>query len=71
MRELIAELPTYGYRRVHAMLRQQAELGGWTPPNHKRVWRVTKAHGLLLRRYAGGVEHRHDGRVAVEACNTR
>nr|WP_265546415.1 IS3 family transposase [Roseomonas mucosa] len=69
--ELIAELPTYGYRRIHALLRQQAEVEGWPPPNHKRVWRVMKAHGLLLTRYAGGAERRHDGRVAVEARNTR
>jgi hypothetical protein len=27
--DLIAELPTYGYRRVHTLLRQQAELEGW------------------------------------------
>ena len=26
--ELIAELPTYGYRRIHALLRQQAEVEG-------------------------------------------
>jgi transposase InsO family protein/transposase-like protein len=71
IRDLITELPTYGYRRVHALLRQQAELEDWPPPNHKRVWRVMKAHGLLLTRHAGGVEHRHDGRVAVEARNTR
>jgi putative transposase len=71
IKELIAELPTYGYRRVHALLRQQAELEGWPPPNHKRVWRVMKAYNLLLTRHAGGVERRHDGRVAVEARNTR
>jgi hypothetical protein len=40
--ELIAELPTYGYCRIHALLRQQAELKGSPPPNRKRVWRVMK-----------------------------
>lgn len=69
--ELIAELPTYGYRRIHALLRQQAGLQSWPLPNHKRVWRVMKAHGLLLARHAGGAERRHDGRIAVQARNTR
>lgn len=68
---LIAELPTYGYRRIHALLRQQADLAGWPPPNHQRVWRLMKAHGLLLARHAGGAERRHGGRIAVQARNTR
>ena len=33
----------------------------------KRVYRVMKAHGLLLERHTGtGEERRHDGRVAVD-----
>jgi putative transposase len=68
---IIAALPTYGYRRVHALLRRQAEEEGQPSPNHKRVWRIMKAHGLLLTRHAGGAERRHDGRVAVPERNTR
>src|SRR5262249_11751306 len=61
IKAVIAELPTYGYRRVHAMLKRQALAAGLKPPNHKRVYRVMKVHGLLLDRHAGGVERRHDG----------
>lgn len=71
IKAIIAALPTYGYRRVHALLRRQAEEEGQPPPNHKRVWRIMKAHGLLLARHAGGAERRHDGRVAVPERNTR
>jgi len=72
IRTLIADLPTYGYRRVHALLRRQAEQDGCPAPNVKRVYRVMKVHGLLLQRHAGrGVERRHDGRVAVGVRNTR
>lgn len=71
IRAIIATLPTYGYRRVHALLRRQAEDEERAPPNHKRVWRVMKAHGLLLARHAGGADRRHDGRVAVPMRNTR
>jgi putative transposase len=71
IREIIAELPTYGYRRVHAILKRQALALGRKVPNHKRVYRVMKVHGLLLDRHAGGVERRHDGRIAVDERNRR
>jgi putative transposase len=57
--------PTYGYRRVHAILHRKALVESRPPPNHKRVYRVMKEHGLLLQHHAGGVERRHDGRIAV------
>ena len=72
IRLLVADLPTYGYRRVHALLRRQAEKTGRAAPNPKRVYRVMKVHGLLLQR--GGEqreERRHNGRVAVDQRNTR
>ncbi len=71
IKAVIAELPTYGYRRVHAILRRRALAAGDKPPNHKRIYRVMKAHGLLLDRHAGGVERRHDGRIAVDERNRR
>jgi putative transposase len=67
----IAELPTYGYRRVHAVLKRQALAAGLKPPNHKRVYRVMKVHGLLLDRHVGGDERRHYGRIAVDERNRR
>ncbi len=71
IKAVIAELPTYGYRRVHAILKRRALATGLKPPNHKRVYRVMKVHGLLLDRHAGGVERRHDGRIAVDERNRR
>ena len=71
IKAVIAELPTYGYRRVHATLKRRALAAGLKPANHKRVYRVMKVHGLLLDRHAGGVERRHDGRVAVDERNRR
>jgi putative transposase len=72
IRALVADLPTYGYRRVHALLRRQAQQTGRAAPNPKRVYRVMKVHGLLLQPHSGkGEERRHDGRVAVDRRNTR
>jgi putative transposase len=72
IKAVIATMPTYGYRRVHAALARRAHEQGRAPPNHKRVYRVMKAHGLLLQRHAGGAEtRRHDGRIAVARSNLR
>lgn len=69
---LVAELQTYGYRRVHALLRREAEKTGRAAPNSKRVYRVIKVHGLLLQRDGEQrEERRHDGQVAVDRRNTR
>ena len=72
IKALIAGQPTYGYRRIHALLRRQRREEGGAPVNVKRVYRVMRAHGLLLERHTGhGEERRHDGRVAVDRPNTR
>ena len=71
IKAVIVELPTYGYRRVHAILKRNALAAGLKPANHKRIYRVMKAHGLLLDRHAGGIERRHDGRIAVDERNRR
>ena len=72
IKALIAGQPTYGYRRLHALLRRQRREEGGAPVNVKRVYRVMKAHGLLLERHTGsGEERRHDGRVAVDRPDTR
>ena len=64
---VIGDMPTYGYRRVWAILRRAALREGRVPANHKRVYRVMKDHGLLLQRHAGGADQRrHDGVIAVE-----
>ncbi|AVR14384.1 IS3 family transposase [Burkholderia vietnamiensis] len=68
----VAHLPTYGYRRVWALLRRSREQSGAPCINVKRVYRVMREHQLLLRR--PGVrqdKRRHDGRVAVDRSNTR
>jgi len=72
IKETIAGQPTYGYRRVHALIRRHRRERGEATVNVKRVYRVMKAHGLLLERHTGShVERRHDGRVAVDRPDTR
>ncbi len=69
---IIGGQPTYGYRRVWALLKREADRSGRQPVNAKRVYRAMKAHGLLLQRHAGGVgQRRHDGKIAVDRSNLR
>jgi putative transposase len=69
---VIAEMPSYGYPRVWAVLRRRSEVRADPPANRKRVYRLMKKHGLLLQKHAGGQEERpHDGRVAVDQSNLR
>ncbi|CVI20401.1 IS2 insertion element transposase InsAB'; KpLE2 phage-like element [Agrobacterium fabacearum CFBP 5771] len=72
IKAIISEMPTYGYRRVHALLRRKARWESRSWPNVKRVYRVMKVHGLLLERHTGAIDsRRHDGRVAVAQSNLR
>lgn len=72
IKAIISEMPTYGYRRVHALLRRKARRESRSWPNVKRVYRVMKVHGLLLERHTGAIDsRRHDGRVAVAQSNLR
>ena len=72
IRAVIDDMPSYGYARVWAVLRRQARAEGRRSVNRKRVYRVMRAHGLLLHRHAGGRdERRHDGKIAVDRSNLR
>ena len=72
IKEVIADMPSYGYARVWAVLRRQAIAEGLKPVNRKRVYRVMHVHELLLRRHAGShEERRHDGKIAVAQSNLR
>jgi hypothetical protein len=48
IRPLVDARPSYGYRRITALLNRQAEAEGLAWVNHKRVYRVMKRAGLLL-----------------------
>lgn len=63
---LVSEKPTFGYRRVTAVLRKRGyEL------NHKRVYRLMKRAGLLLQRYASRPERPHEGKVITLKSDLR
>ena len=72
IREQIAELPSYGYRRACALVNRQRP-AGMPRVNPKRVYRVMAGNGLLLPKAPKrAVSSRpHDGVVAVQSSDTR
>jgi putative transposase len=73
IRPLVDARPSYGYRRITALLNHQAaDAEGLDRANHKRVYRVMKRAGLLLAPHTGRDRQRpHDGEVATTASNRR
>jgi putative transposase len=72
IRRLVDARPTYGYRRIAALLKRERRSEGLAPINAKRVYRLMKKHGLLLERHTGRRRPReHDGQVATIRSNCR
>lgn len=53
--DIVDGRPTYGYRRVWALLNFKLKEMKLPRVNHKRVYRIMKQHGLLLARKPNGV----------------
>ena len=72
IRRVVDERPTYGYRRVNALVNRLLTAEGKPTANHKRVFRIMKQQGLLLQRHSGRRKGRlHDGKVVVMRSNLR
>jgi putative transposase len=72
LRDVASRRPTYGYRRLWVMLNRLRREQGLTAVNAKRVYRLAKAHKLLLQRYTGMPPMRaHEGTVAVPRSDQR
>ncbi len=72
IRRLVDARPTYGYRRIAALLKRKRRADGMASVNAKRVYRLMKRHGLLLARHTGRRRPReHDGQVATLRSNIR
>jgi transposase InsO family protein len=72
IRRFVDERPTYGYRRIAALVNRELAQQGLPPANRKRVHRIMHRHSLLLERCTGRREGRvHDGKVMVMRSNLR
>jgi len=69
---LVAKHPTYGYRRIAALLNRELRSLNLPAVNHKRVYRILKNNDLLLERSGfDRPERTHDGKVIMLRSNPR
>jgi transposase InsO family protein len=73
IREQLADLPSYGYRRACALVNRERGKTGRPRVNHKRAHRVMAAHKLLLPKAPKRAksQRKHEGTVSVQASDTR
>jgi putative transposase len=72
IRELVDLRPTYGYRRITALLNRKLVATGESRVNHKRIYRIMELHGWLLQPHTGRrIERAHDGKVRTLSSNMR
>lgn len=69
IKSVIAEKPTYGYRRVCSILKHR--IGAETPINHKRIYRIMKQHSLLHLPYGKRPTMVHEGKIITIRSNLR
>jgi transposase-like protein len=66
IRRLVDQRPTYGYRRIAALLNRERASTGLPPTTRKWVHRIMQHHAMLLERHTGRREGRiYDGKVMV------
>jgi putative transposase len=72
LRQVVDQRPTYGYRRLTALLNRQRRADSLPPVNGKRVLRVLRTAGPTLQAHTARRPGRtHDGTVAALRPDTR
>lgn len=68
---LVDARPTYGYRRIAALLNRQRRAADQPPVNRKRVHRIMANHAMILEKHtAVRIGRVHDGKVHDDAVLT-
>jgi transposase InsO family protein len=71
IQKMVSERPTYGYRRVTALLGKHLKDLGLPPVNHKRVYRIMKRNGMVFPKIPKRPSRTHDGKIITMKSNMR
>lgn len=73
IRSVLRRFPSFGYRRIQAIINRERKKRGEALVNHKRIYRVMKNNGLLLREKPElpGTRRNHNGKVSVPSSDVR
>lgn len=68
---ILKERPTYGYKRVTAMINSRRNKKCEIKVNKKRIYRLMKMNGLILFREKKRRDHQKTGKIITLKSNTR
>lgn len=71
IKDILAQKPSYGYRRVTTLLCRHLKADGMQPVNHKRIYRIMKANDMLLAKHGTRPSKTHDGKIITLKSNLR
>ena len=69
--EIIDISPTYGHKRVTAMINKGRKAKGLSRLNRKKIYRVIDMNGLLLKKHIEKKDHVTTGKIITLHSNTR
>lgn len=69
--KVIQQRPTYGYKRLTAMVNKQRMKNALALLNRKRIYRVMDMNGLLLKKTPAIRSHEPTGQIITLHSNTR
>ena len=68
---IVQERPTYGYRRMTAVLNRRFRSGSLPRVNHKRIYRIMRENDLLWKAPKRKPTRTHEGVIVTAASNVR
>jgi putative transposase len=71
IRDICTRKPSYGYRRVCALLNRELLAEGFSRVNHKRIYRIMSTANLLLTKNSLRPTRTHEGTIVTIRSNIR
>ncbi len=74
IQDALKEFPSFGYKRITAIVNRKRTQSNQERVNRKRVYRIVKENDLLLKKappIVSGHAYDHNGKVAVDESNKR
>jgi len=71
IKSILKKRPTYGYKRVTAMINKKRKITTEMRVNKKRIYRVMDINGLLLKKEKVKRDHQKTGEIITLHSNTR
>lgn len=68
---VLEKRPSYGYKRVTAMINKERVRNGLNRYNRKRIYRVMDMNGLIFKKASRPSEHKRTGEIITLHSNTR